>query len=249
MNYLFEFDGRSILRSNTAGGERIVFAANWHSVHAMTMHQERLLIAADTSIYSMSPDDATFVTVAQHWRGVRLLSSDNQSLLILADGGWYSMNTDDKTHKHLFNFPPQFAIATIWKKPAPTTASVPLTQAQGSGATGVAPAGFLVGQRVACLWGSGSYYMATITESLGYRQYKIRYDDGTLSDTTEEQMIPLLGVIGVKEGIKVMAVWQTQGKLYAGKIGAMSASTAAIHWEDGSSPSQVSWQDIVPYKD
>jgi hypothetical protein len=243
MAWIYEFDGKNIVRFQSQGGERSVFAAHWHSVRAMTIHKDRLVIAAETSIYSMSTQDATFTTIAQHWNGIRTLLSDGEELLVLADGGWYRMKADTGKYVHLYNFQPSLAVATIQvAMHTSTSQGVPVKPIQGNSSSGA----YAEGSRMACLWSDNHYYMATIQQVLGGSQYKVVYDDGTASTVQENQSIPLIKPSSATVGQPILAVWKQAGRLYEARISQIKQDSAVIVWDDGGSTSEVTWNNIVP---
>lgn len=248
MAWIYEFDGINIVRFRAKGGERTIFAPNWYHIKAMTLHKDRLIIAADTSIYSMSTQDASFITIAQYWNGIRTLLSDGEDLLILADGGWYSMRVTDGSYLHLYNFQPDFAAVAAIQTAAShqpfVQQGIPAQPVQGM--QGMGGSRFSVGARVASRWSDNFYYMATIQQVLGGGQYKIIYDDGTASTAQENQFIPVIQPITAYIGQPVLAVWQKAGRLYEAQIGDIRSNFAIVIWDDGGTTNEVAWSEIVP---
>lgn len=254
MNYLFDYDSQSqsIMKSDTTGGGRTVFASNWRNVHAMTMHNGFLLIAADTSIYSMNPQDASFTTVTQNWSLIRALVSDGQFLYILVEnasnGGWYRFDVANKKHDQIYRANIFNAASAIWVSQSSQAAGHGASSSsvlQGQASKTSSDGYYGLSERVGCLWNNNAYYMATILAYLGNETYDIVYDDGTKSRTKFSDMLPCLNAKSMQVGQPVMAVWKSQGQLYGGKIAAINDETAIVNWDDGTAGTPVSWQDIV----
>lgn len=100
------------------------------------------------------------------------------------------------------------------------------------------------GAKVAAVWGTDSWYTATVSTVKG-NQYDVAYDDGTTGtvDAAGIKILPTDPQIGV--GDSVMAAWQGGAKLYSGVVTEIQGDDYIVKWDDGSEPSPIAKGKIL----
>ncbi len=112
-----------------------------------------------------------------------------------------------------------------------------------SGIYGNPSAEIPAGTRVAAIWKNGAYYPGTV-QGLVEGGYAIAYDDGDQWVAPRNRVLPMTQS-GVQVGDHVLAVWKN-GKMYPGRVSAVSPGGATISWDDGDTPMFVPEKNIAP---
>jgi len=104
-----------------------------------------------------------------------------------------------------------------------------------------------VGQRVAARWSDGNYYLATIVSVKG-GDCVVKYEGGGDQDTLSiDTIIAIPDKQSFKAGDKVFAVWPDQFlRFYSGVVEKVSSAGCTVKWNDGSSPSLVPANRVLP---
>ena len=97
--------------------------------------------------------------------------------------------------------------------------------------------GFREGQFVAARWHGAGYWGAKIA-AIKDGQYDVVYGDGDKGSVTASELLPTSADLSV--GDRVLAVWQG-AQMYPGKISKKGSLAYTVEWEDGSSPSDVTF--------
>lgn len=99
------------------------------------------------------------------------------------------------------------------------------------------------GMRVAAKWQS-AYYGATLGKREG-ESFTVKWDDDSTSSVAIGDILPIVpGQIKVDS--RVMAVWSKNGRMYDGTVLAKNGESFTVKWDDGSAPSDVTADNIVP---
>ena len=98
------------------------------------------------------------------------------------------------------------------------------------------------GTRVAAIWTNGAYYPGTVQAVL-VDGYAIAYDDGDRWIAPRDRVLPM-ATAPVAVGDHVLAVWKN-GKMYPGRVTAVTPGGATIAWDDGDTPMFVPEKNIA----
>jgi hypothetical protein len=106
-----------------------------------------------------------------------------------------------------------------------------------------------VGTSVAAKWGSGSFWIATITSVEADGRYSVKYGDGDTGVVAPGDVEPVESDRELPVGTQVVACWRG-AMMYPGTITARDAGTNlyTVKWDDGDAPLQVSRDRIAPLR-
>jgi len=103
---------------------------------------------------------------------------------------------------------------------------------------------YKIGTHVAAKWSDGNYWGATIIGNANGK-YQMKFDDGTSNEVSASEIKMITPKGDIKTGDKVLAVWVTNGRMYNGVVQEVQADGAIVKWDDGSTPSFVSFDNIT----
>ena len=113
-------------------------------------------------------------------------------------------------------------------------------------APAAAPAGALaVGTSVAAKWGASSFYIATIAGVDADGKYLVNYGDGDKGAVAGLDIVRVDANRDIPVGARVLACW-VSAAMYPGTITARTGNRFTVKWDDGSTPSEVAREKIVP---
>jgi hypothetical protein len=99
------------------------------------------------------------------------------------------------------------------------------------------------GMTVAAKWTDDNYYLAKI-KAVNGDKYDVDYADGTKGTVTADQIKEIPAKPKLVKGDKVLAVW-AGAKFYSGTVEEVKPNGAIVKWDDGSSPSLVTFGKII----
>lgn len=110
----------------------------------------------------------------------------------------------------------------------------------------VAESPFAVGDNVAAVWDDGNFYLAEVMAVQG-DDITVQYADDDSVKTVPASDVRTIEIKTWSVGDKVLAVWSS-GRFYSGEIVEANDPTYVVEWDDGSVPSDVTSDKIIPFE-
>lgn len=110
----------------------------------------------------------------------------------------------------------------------------------------VRPKQVAVGDVVAAQW-FRDWYRAKIIGNIN-GTWSVLYDDQTKGRVAPDDIIPLANPNDLRPGVRVLACWENQPRMFPGKIESIRNDSATVHWEDGTASTQVKLNAIALIK-